>query len=392
MSNRKIQPLEQFVKISRSSLLLGILAAIPALAVLAALLFLPLGQPNAKNDSKNAPGQKGTISLTRPEPDWWESRRLIYFDIPARVLFYLPNGSRGEAEAVARAVWNEFERIGRIFNPSDPQSEVSRLNAADKTAPVAISNEMHAVFCISKRLWDASSGAFDPSTAPLKKLWQNAVKTQKIPSGRDIQRILARTGFEKVTIMDNPPAVACSASGMQFDFGGIAKGFAVDRSRDVLRGAGIQTGMIQLGGEVAAFGSRLRRPWRIGIQHPRDMEKIWKTISSPTDIRVSTSGNYRQPLVIQGHFFYHIFSPKTGRPVSEKIAGVTTADFGGHSSALLDGAATAITVLGTEKGIQLAEKLSIEALVLSINSKEQIQEQFTPNLPDKMDTKTRSRQ
>ncbi|MFO7859594.1 MAG: FAD:protein FMN transferase [Desulfosalsimonas sp.] len=380
------------MKTSRNSLLLGIIAAIPGLAILAALFFLPLTQPNAQNDPENDPGQKADVSLTRPEPDWWESRRLIYYDIPARVLFYLPDGSRRDAEAVARAVWNEFERIGRIFNPSDPQSEVSRLNTADKTAPVAVSNEMHAVFRISKRLWDASSGAFDPSTALLKKLWQNAVKTQKIPSSRDIQRILACTGFDKVTIMDNPPAVMCSAGGMKFDFGGIAKGFALDQSRGVLRKSGIHMGMVQLGGEVAAFGSRPRRPWRIGIQHPRDMEKIWKTISSSADIRVSTSGNYRQPLVIQDHTFYHIFSPKTGRPVSEKIAGVTTADFGGRSSALLDGAATAITVLGTEKGMQLAEKLSIEALVLSIDSKEQIQEQFTPNLPDNMDTKSKSRQ
>ncbi|MCF8027364.1 MAG: FAD:protein FMN transferase [Desulfobacteraceae bacterium] len=380
------------MKTPRNSLLLYIAAAISGLAVVAALLFLPLTQPNAKNDLKNDPGQKAAVSLTMPEPDWWESRRLIYFDIPARVLFYLPDGSRRDAEAVARAVWNEFERIGRIFNPSDPQSEVSRLNAADKTAPVAVSNDMHAVFRISKRLWDASNGAFDPSTAPLKKLWQNAVKIQKIPSSRDIQRILARTGFDKVTIMENPQAVMCSVRDMEFDFGGIAKGFAVDRSRDVLRGAGIHTGMIQLGGEVAAFGSRPRRPWRIGIQHPRDMGKIWKTISSPADIRVSTSGNYRQPLIIQGHAFYHIFSPKTGRPVSEKIAGVTTAGFGCRSNALLDGAATAITVLGTEKSMQLAEKLSIEALVLSIDSKEHIQEQYTPNLPDNMDTQSRSRQ
>ncbi|MBS0013624.1 MAG: FAD:protein FMN transferase, partial [Desulfobacterales bacterium] len=378
------------MKTSRNSLLLVLIAAIAGLAVLAALFFLPLTQPNATTDSEGHPGQKAEVSVTRPEPDWWESRRLIYFDIPARVLFYLPDGSRGDAEAVARSVWNEFERIGRIFNPSDPQSEVSRLNAADKTAPVAVSNEMHAVFRISKHLWNASSGAFDPTTAALKKLWQNAVKTQKIPSGRDIQRLLARTGFDKVTIMDNPPAVMCSAGGMAFDFGGIAKGFAVDRSRDVLRDAGIHTGMVQLGGEVAAFGSRPQRPWRIGIQHPRDMEKIWKTISSPADIRVSTSGNYRQPLVIQGHAFYHIFSPKTGRPVSEKITGVTTADFGGQSSALLDGAATAITVLGTKKGMELAKKLGIEALVLSINPKDQIQEQFTPNLPDTMATSSRS--
>ncbi|MFW6284174.1 MAG: FAD:protein FMN transferase, partial [Desulfosalsimonas sp.] len=198
------------MKTSRNSMLLGLGAAITGLAALAALFFLPLSQPDVKNELRDDPVQKTDVSLTRPEPGWWESRRLIYFDIPARVLFYLPDSSRQDAEDVARAVWNEFERVGRIFNPSDPQSEVSRLNAADKTAPVTVSNEMHAVFRISKRLWDASKGAFDPSTAPLKKLWQNAVKTQKIPSSRDIQRILARTGFDKVTIMDNPPAVMCS--------------------------------------------------------------------------------------------------------------------------------------------------------------------------------------
>ncbi len=106
-------------------------------------------------------------------------------------------------------------------------------------------------------------------------------------------------------------------------------------------------------------------------------------VSGRGAMRVSTSGNYRQPLIIQGHAFYHIFSPKTGKPVSEKVLGVTTASFGQKkNSALLDAAATAITVLGAEKGLELAEKLHIQALVLTRGANEEIREQTTPGFSD----------
>lgn len=327
--------------------------------------------------------EKHSAPVNQPSPGWWESRRLIYFDIPARVYFYLPEGNRQEAKKIAGKAWAEFARIGDIFNPSDPESETSRLNAADKTVPVIVSEDLFAVLKLSKRLWKASGGAFDPTMSPVKKLWRKGAENQHIPTGREIKEVLSRTGFGHVRLLPEKNAIVCDTKGIKFDFGGIAKGFAVDRVRSLLKDAGIGHGLVKLGGEIAAFGSNESRPWHIGIQHPTDMESIWGIISAQGPVRVSTSGNYRQPLIIQGHSFYHIFSPKTGKPVSQKVLGVTTAGFEKNlSSALLDGAATSITVSGTKKGMELSEKLGIESLVLTGQAEGAIKKHITAGLSE----------
>lgn len=333
--------------------------------------------------SPKSSAEKTPVSVTRTDEGWWESRRMIYFDIPARIRFYQPKADKAGAKDIAQKAWNEFARIGRIFNPSDPDSEASRLNAADKTGPVSVSEDIFSVLELAKQLWQASNGAFDPTMGPVKTLWQQAVKDQKIPSDRRIQSVLARTGFDHVLLKPAQNAVICRKKDITFDFGGIAKGFAVDRVRNVLKDTGIRAGLVQLGGEIAAFGDNGNEPWRIGVQHPTDMQAIWGVISKTGSLRVSTSGNYRQPLVIQGHAFYHIFSPETGKPVSEKVLGVTTASPDkDHSSAMLDAAATAITIMGQKKGLNLAEKLGIQALVLTRDKQGNIMEHHTAAFTD----------
>lgn len=357
--------------LSRSSLLKLAAAASIAAMLAAAGAFLLTGNNRGDGPAETIRPQGAQenkpAEVSQLSSGWWESRQSIYYGIPARIMFHLPEGNRDSAEKIAENAWAEFARIGKIFNPSDPDSETSRLNSANKTKPVAVSDDMFEVLKLCLKLWKASDGAFDPTTTAVKKLWQDAADTQKIPSQREIKSVLSKTGFENVRLINEHKAVVCDKKSIKFDFGGIAKGFAIDRTAGLLRESGAADGLVQLGGEIAAFGANQEgRAWRIGIQHPTDMQDIWGRITTKSAVKVSTSGNYRQPLKIQGHEFYHIFSPETGKPVNSKVLGVTTADPAGiTSSALLDGAATAITVAGPEKGIDLAEKLGIESLVLT---------------------------
>jgi len=343
------------------------------------------GQASAPAGVPQSPTQATeVINIAETAPNWWESSRQIYFDIPARILIKLPGADENKARRVIGQAWLEFDRMGRIFNPYDPETEVAAINRSPSTEWTDISNALYEIVQISKKLWTAADGCFDPTFLPVKRLWQEAEKTQKFPSGRQIQKTLQSTGFEKVTLRpDNGGQIRLKNPAVKFDFGGIAKGYALDQVRQYLKHNGVADGLLQLGGEIAAFGEKNAAGWRIGIQHPRNMAKIWGIISSKTDIRVSTSGNYRQPIVIQGQSVYHIFSPKTGQPVSVKVLGVTTVSFdGAHSNALLDGAATAITVLGPAEGIELADKLGIEALILTGGSHEAIKETMTRGFPD----------
>jgi thiamine biosynthesis lipoprotein len=341
--------------------------------------------PSAR-DIQPETDQSGAI-LKNIGNNWWESERLIYHGIPARVVFLLPTASGAfgiRPEAVNDTVWNEFDRIGKIFNPFDPNSEVFRLNSSRQSEPIVISGDMNSVIRISRQLWKETEGNFDPTMWPIKQLWQNAEKNQQIPSETDITKALQQTGFDKIKLHEkNENSMKLENHPVKFDFGGVVKGYAVDQVRQILLDCGITAGLVQLGGEISAFGKNNENPWRIGVQHPKQMDKVWGIISSYGDLRVSTSGNYRQPININGQSFYHIFSPLTGKPVSEKVLGVTTLSINGKSSnAELDGIATAITVMGTAKGLELAENLNIDVIILYENSDGTIGELMTPELSD----------
>ncbi|NOY70359.1 MAG: FAD:protein FMN transferase [Deltaproteobacteria bacterium] len=306
------------------------------------------------------------LEITSPESGWWESRRSIYFGIPARVLFRYPGRGKGRVESIMTLAWSEFDRIGQIFNPYDSDSGVSLINRAVKPGVVPVPPDVCTLVKLSRRLWKKSEGAFDPTMFPIKELWQNAVKKQAVPTAAELSAALLATGFSHVRQDCVNQRILFDHADMRLDFGGVAKGYAVDRVRAVLKENGIASGMVQLGGEIAAFGEHDGRPWRIGVQNPREMQAVWGVISAKKDLRVSTSGNYRQPLVINGAAFYHIFSPKTGKPVSERVLGVTTISLDAKASnALLDGAATAITVLGVNAGLDFAKKLGISAIILT---------------------------
>lgn len=321
-------------------------------------------------------------SLKSIESGGWESSAFIYHNIPARVVFYPSSENKSNPSLIDKAIWQEFKRIGTIFNAFDPDSEVGRLNALNSLNQISVSNDLFTVLTASRNLWRVSNRHFDPTMWQIKQLWQHAEKKQQIPTQKDINQALLFTGFEKVTLAGetaNGGKIQINNHQVMFDFGGIVKGYAVDKVRQLLINNGVTAGLVQLGGEISAFGSNNGKPWRIGIQHPKQMNKIWGVISSHGNLRISTSGNYRQPLLIDGQAFYHIFSPKTGRPVSEKVLGVTTASMGDKkSNALLDGAATAITIMGSSAGLLLAKELAIEAFILYETKDGSIKEIMTP--------------
>lgn len=366
--------------------------AIGAILLCAGIIFLVRPQLSGSektaspaNGYKNETGSNGSSpSVKKLDENWWESKQSIYFNIPARIFIKLPDTDEKQAHKVINRAWTKFERIGRIFNPFDPDAEIAGINQKSPSGWIEVSNDLYKVLQISQNLWSESNGQFDPTFLPIKRLWHSAEKKQEIPSERKIRKTLQNTGFENVALesgktdkirIKNPP--------IRFDFGGIAKGYAIDQVRQLLKNNGISDGLVQLGGEIAAFGQNDGSPWKIGVQHPKKMGQAWKMISYPDRIRVSTSGNYRQPLMIQGQSFYHIFSPETGKPVSEKVLGVTTVSTTeSHSNALLDGAATAITVMGAERGIKFADKIGIEALILARGRGQTIKEIMTPGFPD----------
>lgn len=304
---------------------LALLAMVLCLGVLFYVLHrAPFSKAAETKHSKKtaSQGKKDIPAVREISENWFESRESIYFDIPARILIKHPKNKNNVREIINTG-WEEFERIGKIFNPYDPDSEVAAINQTASSGNIRVSGDMYEALKISKNLFIKSQGHFDPTFLSIKELWRHAEETQNIPSEREILKALGHTGFEDVLIDTGRSGnIGLNNPDIRFDFGGIAKGYAVDRVRSVLKESGVSRGLVQLGGEIAAFGKNNEDPWRIGIQHPQNMQDVWGIIAHEGGIRVSTSGNYRQPIVIRGTNFITFSAPKPGNRFQKKSWGL----------------------------------------------------------------------
>jgi thiamine biosynthesis lipoprotein len=145
---------------------------------------------------------------------------------------------------------------------------------------------------------------------------------------------------------------------MIMDLGGCAKGYAADRAAEVLKKQGIMNALVAVAGDIRAMGKREDgKPWRIGVQHPREAGRLLTTLDL-SDKSISTSGDYERFKIIKEKRYHHIIDPRTGRP-SEGTVSVTVI---GDRGAIVDPLTTALFILGPEKGMKIVKELGYEAI------------------------------
>jgi thiamine biosynthesis lipoprotein len=290
---------------------------------------------------------------------------MLYFGIPVRVSFSPDN------DALASEIWSYLKQVDDIFNDYRPDSEISRLNAGESVNSAALI----AALRTSQDAYKACGGAFDITVRSLRELWRQAEQTNTLPTHAEIAVAVARCGMRKLTVTDDGITLS---DGATLDLGGIIKGIAIDQVYGMLTAAGAEAALIQIGGETMAFGiSQRGKPHAIGIQHPIDLGELWAAVRDPgTGFSLSTSGNYRQPIVIQGQEYYHIFDPRTGKPVPGQVLSVSIVIPKPGHNWLADSLATTGAVLGPERALALIATQGAEALIL-VRERETIIEHAT---------------
>jgi thiamine biosynthesis lipoprotein len=179
-----------------------------------------------------------------------------------------------------------------------------------------------------------------------------------------VKRILKLLNFKDL-LFDPAKGVYLKKEGMSVDLGGIAKGYAVDKAFERLRGLGYKNLIINAGGDLRAGGSKSDQPWTIGIQHPRESQRIMAKVSI-SDEAIATSGDYEKFFTHQGKRYHHILNPKDGFPAD----GCQSVTIIGKDGMTTDGLATAVFVLGPEKGYALCQKLEgVECLIVDKEGK-----------------------
>lgn len=268
------------------------------------------------------------------------------------------------AEKAVDAAMAEMRRIADLMNAEDPASEVSRINQSAGTKPVKVSEETFALLQLAQRYSELSGGAFDVTVRPLVVLWGIGKKDKFVPGAAAIARARDLVNWRDLVLDPAARTVFLKRTGMGIDLGGVAKGYAADRARDVLRAHGIRSGLIDAGGNIWALGRRPdAKPWRIGIKNPRPEHggDLLAVVPSE-DLTLVTSGDYERYFIKDGVRYHHIFDPRTGRPAQ----GTISATIIGKNSAEADILSTTVFVLGPEKGLELIRALGdLEAVVVT---------------------------
>lgn len=266
--------------------------------------------------------------------------------------------SAKEGEAAIDAAMEEIRRLDRMMSLYKDDSEITRVNLAAGEHSVQVPPEMIEVVERARMVSDLSGGAFDITIGPLVVLWQMKLKEGAVPTDKEIKAVLSRVNYRDALFDKKGSTIFLTRKGMIMDLGGCAKGYAADRAAEVLRKHRITNALVAVAGDIRAMGKREDgKPWRIGVQHPREAGKLLTTLEL-SDRSISTSGDYERFKIVNKKRYHHILDPRTGRP-SEGMESVTII---GDTGAAIDPLTTALFILGPEKGMQIVKQFGYEAI------------------------------
>ncbi len=270
-----------------------------------------------------------------------------------------PVGDETELAALWRAVEAELREVDERMSTYRADSELSRLNASP-AGEHEVSDELATVLVQAREVFDQSEGAFDPTVGPLVDAWGfGPVDVESPPSAPEIERLRAHVGFDKLELRGR--RLQKPETPMRIDLSAIAKGYAVDRVAARLDAEGIENYMIEVGGEVRTMGQGPQGPWRIGIEEPAADAESGRAVHRVvvlSGVAMATSGDYRNYRENGGTRISHTIDPRTGRPIAHDLASVSVVH---ESCAMADAWATALDVLGAERGAQVATARGLAA-------------------------------
>jgi thiamine biosynthesis lipoprotein len=276
-------------------------------------------------------------------------------------------------EAFAAAV-AEIRRLEALMTTWQPISELSRINAGAGSWQSA-SPETFEVFQKSRWASDLSGGAFDVTFYALNGVWKfgdAAEEKPTLPDPRLIRSKLAHVDYRHVEL--DPTGKVRLAPGSSVDFGGIAKGYAVDKAASMLRQRGVTSFLLQAGGDLYGAGTKPDSTrWSSGIRDPRSADEQFFAVLDLENHAFSTAGDYARSFILNGKRYHHIIDPKTGYPATACRSVTVWAKDAFTADALDD----AVFILGPEQGLQLIESQpDVGAVIVDAHNKVWISERL----------------
>lgn len=264
-------------------------------------------------------------------------------------------------EAAARAMaaaFDEVERIESLISSWQSTSELSKVNRMAGERPVSVGPELFELVDEAVRISRETDGAFDITFASCGSLW--SFRDPQIPSEDELDECLGTIGYEQIELHSEESSLYLPHDDLRIGVGGIGKGYGVDRAAEELEADGVESYLVDGGGDVRVQAAPSRRRWKIGIAHPRKANRLLGNLHVRTGA-VVTSGDYERSFHREGKRYHHILNPRTARPARKSIAVTVWAGDASRADAL----STALFVLGPDDGLELATELSnVETLIV----------------------------
>ncbi len=262
------------------------------------------------------------------------------------VSYFAPDGRNYQA-----ALDSLFQEINSSLSYYDPQSVISKVNRNETDMA---DGYFLSVLQRSLEIAKETDGAFDPTISPLVNAWGFGFAEQQNITQPLIDSLMLVVGFQNVAIEGN--RVVKEIPQIQFDFNAIAKGYAADMAGQMLEARGINSYLVELGGDLVARGTKPDgSPWRIGIEKPAEhmlSPQEWAYMVEISGKGLATSGSTRKYYEKNGQRFSHTIDPATGRPVEHNLLSVSVI---ANDCMTADAFATAFMVMGLEKSIEFVE-------------------------------------
>lgn len=255
----------------------------------------------------------------------------------------------------------EISRIEKLISSWDPNSQTSVINSNAGLKPVIVDPELYDLIERSMAISELTDGAFDISYASMDKVWKFDGSMTVMPPEEMINASVSKVGFKNIILDQLKHSVFLKMEGMKIGFGGIGKGYAADKAKQLLMSRGVTAGIINASGDMNTWGKQPSGvEWKVAITNPLDKNKAFALLPILNGA-VVTSGNYEKYVNFNGVRYTHIIDPRTGYPA----VGIISVTVFAPKAELADALATSVFVMGKEVGLNRINQLpNIECVII----------------------------
>lgn len=256
----------------------------------------------------------------------------------------------------------EVKRIEQLLTTYKASSETNFINSNAGITPVKVSLETLNLIERSLRISSATQGAFDITYGSVdKRLWNFDTNMKTLPNKEKAKETVKLINYKNVIIDRGNSTVYLREKGMRIGFGGIGKGYAAERAKQVMQLAGAISGIVNASGDLATWGTQPDgSKWTIGIAHPDLAGKIFSYMTI-NDLAIATSGNYEKFIMIGNKKYSHTINPRTGLPVT----GIKSVTVISSNAEIADAMATPVMIMGIKAGLHMINQMKdVEAIII----------------------------